>query len=163
APGQSVPFQAMEPAPGHHKRRGGMRTYLAVVCSIHPAPTQAKPGLEPGRLQGKVSRRKRLAVQSAFCSLVFALGRNLPMRRTFVAVSVAGAIALAGLVILLRPGPSPAKPDKDGSEPAVVKPAAQLPIGNVILYSSGVGYFQREGKVTGNTRVDLSFPASDIN
>src|SRR5260370_36783938 len=47
--------------------------------------------------------------------------------------------------------------------PAVGKPAAQLPIGNVILYSSGVGYFQREGKVVGNTRVDLSFPAQDIN
>src|SRR5260370_27091264 len=47
--------------------------------------------------------------------------------------------------------------------PAVGKPAAQLPIGNVILYSSGVGYFQREGKVVGNARVDLSFPAQDIN
>src|SRR5260370_20906916 len=47
--------------------------------------------------------------------------------------------------------------------PAVGKPAAQLPIGNVILYSSGVGYFQREGKVVGNARVDLSFPAEDIS
>jgi hypothetical protein len=85
------------------------------------------------------------------------------MRRTFVAISVAGAIVLAGLVVLLRPGPSPAKPDKDTPEPAAVKPAAQLPIGNIILYSSGVGYFQREGKVVGNTRIDLSFPAQDIN
>src|SRR5262245_66604298 len=85
------------------------------------------------------------------------------MRRTFVAISVAGVIALAGLVILLRPGTSPAKAGKEANEPAVVKPAAQLPIGNIILYSSGVGYFQREGKVAGNTRVDLSFPAQDIN
>jgi hypothetical protein len=85
------------------------------------------------------------------------------MRRTFVAVSLAGVIILAGLVVLLRAGPSPAKPGKDGAEPAVVKPAAQLPIGNIILYSSGVGYFQREGKVVGNTRIDLSFPAQDIN
>jgi phage host-nuclease inhibitor protein Gam len=85
------------------------------------------------------------------------------MRRTFVVASLAGAVALAGLVVLLRPGPSPAKPGKEGAEPAVVKPAAQLPIGNIILYSSGVGYFQREGKVTGNTRIDLSFPAADIN
>src|SRR5262249_60864917 len=85
------------------------------------------------------------------------------MRRTFVVASLAGAVVLAGLLVLLRPGSSPAKPGKEGADPAVVKPAAQLPIGNVILYSSGVGYFQREGKVTGNTRIDLSFPASDIN
>jgi hypothetical protein len=33
----------------------------------------------------------------------------------------------------------------------------------VVLFSSGVGYFQREGTVEGNTRVDLSFPVQDIN
>jgi hypothetical protein len=85
------------------------------------------------------------------------------MRRTLVAASVAGLVVLAGLVILLRPGPSPAWGDKEAHQAAIVKPAAQLPIGNVILYSSGVGYFQREGKVVGNTRIDLSFPAQDIN
>src|SRR5262249_49176380 len=35
--------------------------------------------------------------------------------------------------------------------------SASLPIGQVVLYSSGVGYFQREGSVEGNARVDLSF------
>ncbi len=39
----------------------------------------------------------------------------------------------------------------------------QLPIGQVVLFSSGVGYFQREGQVEGNARVDLSFPIQDIN
>src|SRR5579872_6515312 len=39
----------------------------------------------------------------------------------------------------------------------------QLPIGQVVLFSSGVGYFQREGTVEGTTRVDLSFPVTDIN
>jgi hypothetical protein len=39
----------------------------------------------------------------------------------------------------------------------------QLPIGQVVLFSSGVGYFQREGTVDGTTRVDLSFPVQDIN
>src|SRR5262249_51004667 len=42
-------------------------------------------------------------------------------------------------------------------------PAAQLPIGRVVLFSSGVGYFQREGQVEGNARVDLSFDVKDIN
>ena len=32
-----------------------------------------------------------------------------------------------------------------------------------MLFSSGVGYFQREGQVDGNARVDLSFPVGDIN
>ena len=32
-----------------------------------------------------------------------------------------------------------------------------------MLFSSGVGYFQREGTVEGTTRVDLSFPVQDIN
>ena len=39
----------------------------------------------------------------------------------------------------------------------------QLPIGQVVLFSSGVGYFQREGKINGDARVDLSFPTTDIN
>jgi hypothetical protein len=40
---------------------------------------------------------------------------------------------------------------------------AQLPIGQVVLFSSGVGYFQREGTVDGDARVDLSFPVTDVN
>ncbi len=31
------------------------------------------------------------------------------------------------------------------------------------MFSSGVGYFQREGTVDGDARVDLSFPTQDIN
>ena len=40
---------------------------------------------------------------------------------------------------------------------------SQLPIAQVVLFSSGVGYFQREGTVEGDTRVDLSFDVRDIN
>ena len=38
-----------------------------------------------------------------------------------------------------------------------------MPIRQVVLFNSGVGYFQREGEVDGNTRVELSFPVGDIN
>jgi hypothetical protein len=38
-----------------------------------------------------------------------------------------------------------------------------LPIRQVVLFNSGVGYFQREGEVEGNSRVDLTFPVGDIN
>ena len=41
--------------------------------------------------------------------------------------------------------------------------AADLPITNVVLFSSGVGYFQRTGTVQDNATVKLSFKADQIN
>src|SRR6516162_4189728 len=38
-----------------------------------------------------------------------------------------------------------------------------LPVAQVVLFSSGVGYFQREGAVEGDQRIDLSFPTQDVN
>src|SRR4051794_40915354 len=43
------------------------------------------------------------------------------------------------------------------ARPQAEEPRDKLPIAQVILYSSGVGYFQREGTVEGDARVDLSF------
>ena len=40
---------------------------------------------------------------------------------------------------------------------------AVLPLSHVVLFSSGVGYFQREGEIDGDARVDLTFPATDVN
>jgi hypothetical protein len=40
---------------------------------------------------------------------------------------------------------------------------ATLPLAQVVLFNSGVGYFQREGMVEGDARIDLAFPADDIN
>jgi hypothetical protein len=44
-----------------------------------------------------------------------------------------------------------------------LKGADVLPIKQVVLFNSGVGYFQREGEVDGNSRIQLSFPVGDIN
>src|SRR5262249_16667210 len=49
------------------------------------------------------------------------------------------------------------------TRPQAEEPRDKLPIAQVILYSSGVGYFQREGTVEGNARVDLSFDVRDVN
>lgn len=49
---------------------------------------------------------------------------------------------------------------------AVTTVAAQtvnLPISRVVLFSSGVGYFEREGTVEGNATVELSFRVEQIN
>ncbi len=82
------------------------------------------------------------------------------MRRTLLLAPVAGALALGGFLVL--------KPSNSPASPAEVPAAAQvsgpmLPVAQAILYSSGVGYFQREGTVEGNARVDLTFPVQDIN
>jgi hypothetical protein len=42
-------------------------------------------------------------------------------------------------------------------------PANPLPLTHIHLFTSGVGYFQREGTVEGNVRIDLSFPVHDVN
>ena len=50
-----------------------------------------------------------------------------------------------------------------------LKPAAEarrasaLPLSVVVLYTSGVGYFQRDGQVEDNAQVELRFKTEDIN
>ncbi|AMV29560.1 hypothetical protein VT84_34515 [Gemmata sp. SH-PL17] len=44
-----------------------------------------------------------------------------------------------------------------------LKPATTLPVTRVVLFNSGVGYFSRSGEVDGDSRVDLTFPESDVN
>ena len=61
------------------------------------------------------------------------------------------AVALPG-----RPARGRSAPRHVAAAPS--ETATQLPIGQVVLFSSGVGYFQREGTVEGNARVDLSLP-----
>jgi hypothetical protein len=85
------------------------------------------------------------------------------MNRT--ALLVVGVGALAAAALALRPEPSPAQTGGTPGAPAAVAkaPGPQLPIARVLLFSSGVGYFQREGEVDGHARVDLTFPVQDIN
>ena len=33
----------------------------------------------------------------------------------------------------------------------------------IVLFSSGVGYFQRDGQVDGDSRIELHFPSQNIN
>src|SRR6187402_3412683 len=86
------------------------------------------------------------------------------MRRIVIVSAAVGALATlaAVVVIVFNSGVNAADPPTRAVEEPAAK-SAHLPIAKVILYSSGVGYFQREGKVFGNARVDLSFPVQDIN
>ena len=87
------------------------------------------------------------------------------MRRLLFLATGFGLVTGTILYVVLRPGELPAQPIKSDTASAVkaVPPQAPLPVSTVILFSSGVGYFQREGEVEGNARIDLSFPVEDIN
>ncbi|MFL5340886.1 MAG: DUF4139 domain-containing protein [Gemmataceae bacterium] len=79
------------------------------------------------------------------------------MRRAYwLLVPLAGACAL-GLFLLLKPRPTTAEPERQAG------PGPALPINKVILFSSGVGYFERKAEIEGNARVDLTFQVRDIN
>jgi hypothetical protein len=83
-------------------------------------------------------------------------------RKWFLGCLGGSALLALGAFVLVSPRPSTAEPNKPAPQEAPPQ-VTQLPIGQVVLFSSGVGYFQREGAVEGNARVDLSFPVSDIN
>src|SRR5262249_43664272 len=79
-----------------------------------------------------------------------------------IALGIAGARAAMAFAAWHASSAAPTTSDRA----TVVKqagPAASLPITHVYLFSSGVGYFQREGELEGASRVDLTFPATDIN
>src|SRR5262245_37376833 len=82
------------------------------------------------------------------------------MRRSYLVAG--GLAALAAAVYLFRAPSSPAE-NRVEKEASKSPTAAQLPIGQVVLFSSGVGYFQREGVIDGTQRIDLTFPVADIN
>ncbi len=81
-------------------------------------------------------------------------------RKSFILAVLTTAAALAALIVL-KPAFSPVP--QAHAAVAARPDTSQLPVAQVILYSSGVGYFQREGEVEGSSRVDLSFPVQDIN
>src|SRR5436309_65484 len=61
----------------------------------------------------------------------------------------AAALLLATLAPAVAQAPKTATPD--------------LPVTRIVLFNSGVGYFQRDGQVEGSARVDLQFPMHNIN
>src|SRR6266849_1386238 len=63
-------------------------------------------------------------------------------------------LALAALILVVAGMPALAE-SRPGS--------ADLPISRVVLFNSGVGYFQRDGQVDGNAQIDLQFAAHNIN
>ena len=102
------------------------------------------------------------------------------MNRTWMLAPLAGVVAIGAIlgVYLIDAYANEQQNNNDalvadnvGAElkqaPAVpVKQTAgqqQVPVAQVVLFSSGVGYYQREGEVDGNARIDLIFQQENIN
>jgi hypothetical protein len=85
------------------------------------------------------------------------------MGRKWLLACVAGAALAAGAAWALLPSRSPAGPPGTSPEGPPAARAEQLPVSRVVLFSSGVGHFLREGQVESDARVDLAFPVSGIN
>src|SRR6266700_640118 len=51
----------------------------------------------------------------------------------------------------------------DQGKPAPAKPDANVPVKVVVLFSSGVGYFEHAGSVTGEASTELRFKTNQIN
>jgi len=82
------------------------------------------------------------------------------MKRKVLLWSLAGAGLVIAGVIWQSSYSGAQNPDNGGKGKG---PDSPLPIRQVVLFNSGVGYFQREGDVSGDARIDLTFPVSDIN
>ena len=85
------------------------------------------------------------------------------MRRSYFLSAVAalaiGGVAAAWIVRSVAYSPS----GQLTARQLPGEPTPSMPIARVVLFSSGVGYFQREGQVEGNSRIDLQFPIGDVN
>ncbi len=77
---------------------------------------------------------------------------------------LAPVVACGGVAVaVIQPPPSGPKAAAPIEGKGEMKPATKLPITQVVLFNSGVGFFSRSGEVEGNARVDLTFPETDIN
>jgi hypothetical protein len=81
--------------------------------------------------------------------------------------SCAGGVVLlaATLWLVSHSGADPVEPAAPKQDEAGGKAGGDsaLPIRQVVLFNTGLGYFQREGQVDGSSRVELTFPAHDMN
>jgi hypothetical protein len=85
------------------------------------------------------------------------------MRRAYLAAALAALAASAAFLVIPPRSSSAARTEEKAKESGKSPTAGLLPVAQVVLFSSGVGYFQREGSIDGEQRIDLTFPTQDIN
>ncbi|MGH7174048.1 MAG: DUF4139 domain-containing protein, partial [Gemmataceae bacterium] len=83
------------------------------------------------------------------------------MRRHHLFLALIAAVCVCAIFVWRSSSGAPQVPDHGQANER--RPAHQLPLSQIVLFNSGVGYFQREGAINGDARVDLQFPAGDVN
>jgi hypothetical protein len=81
------------------------------------------------------------------------------MRKLFTTAILTAATITALPAFAQLPGDKPAQP----AAPAKPGDAANVPVKVVVLFSSGVGYFEHGGSVRGNSSTELRFKTNQIN
>jgi hypothetical protein len=77
------------------------------------------------------------------------------MRRTLMGVLVAGVMGTMSLPLFAQ--------ENQRMEAQQAQPGAEVPVRIVVLYSSGVGYFEHSGTVTGEATTEVRFKTEQIN
>jgi hypothetical protein len=85
------------------------------------------------------------------------------MRKYLLLSLTLGTVAAIALAASWALRPDAAVASINEPAPDNSSPAATVPLTHVHLFSNGVGYFQRQGVVEGNTRIDLTFPVENLN
>ncbi|HEY1067289.1 MAG TPA: hypothetical protein VGE52_14305 [Pirellulales bacterium] len=83
----------------------------------------------------------------------------MPTKFAFAFRSTAAAAALWAAGTSLAFPPTVYSQEAEKPKPA----AAGLPLTDVVMFSSGVGFYQRNGAVEGDAQVDLQFDVDDVN
>ncbi len=82
------------------------------------------------------------------------------MKPSLVAAILALAISSASSTTFAQTTqPNPAGADQS----AAIEAHAEVPVRRVVLFSTGVGFFQHQGTVTGNAQTELHFKTDQIN
>jgi hypothetical protein len=88
---------------------------------------------------------------------------GLAMRRIpFSHLFLAAAVMQLPVSLYAQTGPAATAPIPATVTP-LAKPSANVPVNRIVLFSSGVGYFEHNGSVTGNVTADLRFETAQIN
>src|SRR5687767_3671920 len=85
------------------------------------------------------------------------------MRKTRFAVTALAIAVAVGIVLSLNTSVAQQKPAGDQPAKAAQQQPAQVPVKQVVLFSSGVGYFEHFGSVQGNGSTELQFKTQQIN
>lgn len=84
--------------------------------------------------------------------------RRIPFSHLFLGA----AVMQLPLSLHAQTGPAATAPIPATVTP-LAKPAVNVPVNRIVLFSSGVGYFEHNGSVTGNVTADLRFETAQIN